>query len=331
MTSLQQLWRRVFAQQKLRGRVGHQPGRGKSVAVAARWAQGRVQAQPSPAFSGEDSAVQALQWQRGLKAGWVGSLLLQAHEYRVELVDAPKVPREEQRAALRWQLKDLLDFAVEQAALDFVDMPGPTPGSRGERMFAMAAPHDVLARWVDDFRAQRCALDSVDVPEMALRNLVVLAVGDEAAALLHIGLGCTRLALVWQRELCSIRQFELSASQLHQASADDRQIQLDRLTLEVQRTVDAFSRQFHGASTPQLLLSCAAHGEQVLAYLADNTGLKARAYRLEEHLDWPADVPVQDVEQGIDYLLAAGAALRPLARATAQRGAVAGAPATAVA
>src|SRR5450756_1442903 len=46
--------------------------------------------------------------------------LLHPAEYQLLMVDAPNVPREELKAAIRWRVKDLLDYHIDDATMDAV-------------------------------------------------------------------------------------------------------------------------------------------------------------------------------------------------------------------
>ena len=49
--------------------------------------------------------------------------LLHPAEYQLLMVDAPSVPREELKAAIRWRVKDLLDYHIDDATMDVLDIP----------------------------------------------------------------------------------------------------------------------------------------------------------------------------------------------------------------
>src|SRR5688572_30162679 len=50
--------------------------------------------------------------------------LLQGGEYQLVQVDAPaNVPQQEARSAVRWRIKDMIDYPVEMAAVDALFVP----------------------------------------------------------------------------------------------------------------------------------------------------------------------------------------------------------------
>src|SRR5688572_5338035 len=48
---------------------------------------------------------------------------LPGRKYKVQLMDAPSVPDQELKAAVRWRLKDFLDYPVESATVDVLAVP----------------------------------------------------------------------------------------------------------------------------------------------------------------------------------------------------------------
>src|SRR5262245_55911426 len=49
--------------------------------------------------------------------------LLSLSEYQLLSVDAPNVPPDELKTAIRWRLKDMLDYHVDDATIDVLDVP----------------------------------------------------------------------------------------------------------------------------------------------------------------------------------------------------------------
>ena len=59
--------------------------------------------------------------------------VLDPDSYRLLLVEAPDVPADELRAAVRWRVKDLIDFHVDDAVIDVFEMPQHARGGRRRR------------------------------------------------------------------------------------------------------------------------------------------------------------------------------------------------------
>ena len=275
------------------------PPRGKQPAV-----------QVAPVFDGADPAAALLQWQRAHARHARANVLLNSVDYRVVPLDAPRVPLPERSQAVRWQLKDLIDFSPEDACVDCIGVPGPTPGAEVRQVFAVATQNQTVRSWMQRYRDARLTLGAIDIPEMAMRNLSVLAAGPAAHAFVHLGLKSTRLTLAWQHELCSFRQFDVSAYKLDAADADTRTLLLERLALEIQRSTDSFSRLFHGADLGTVWVSAVRDADTVSRHLSDLLPQSVQAFRVEEHVALSSREPVVDPERGLDFTFAIGAAVR---------------------
>jgi len=71
------------------------------------------------------------------------SAMLDAADYQIQLVEAPSVPREEMKLAVRWKLKDLLDYSVDAATIDVADVPADRSGAaRAHYVYAVSARNE---------------------------------------------------------------------------------------------------------------------------------------------------------------------------------------------
>lgn len=270
----------------------------------------RATVQVAPVFDGADPMAALLQWQHEHHRQAQANVLFNSVDYRILPMPAPPVPAQERREALRWQLKDLVDFPVDDACIDCIDVPGPVAGVESRQVFTFATQPAKVLEWMKGYRQRRLALGAIDVPEMAMRNLSVQAAGEAAHAYVHLGLKSTRLVLVWQRELCAFRQFDVSGFTLEAADSEGRMALLERMALEIQRSTDAFSRQFHGADLRTVWVSAVRNAEQITDQLSQLLPQAVKAYHVQEHVGLDSDEPVVDAERGLDFTFAIGAALR---------------------
>src|SRR6266850_7265637 len=71
--------------------------------------------------------------------------LLKPADYQILLVEAPAVTREELKPALRWRIKDMLEYPVEDATIDVLDVPvPPNTAQRAHYMYAVAARNETI-------------------------------------------------------------------------------------------------------------------------------------------------------------------------------------------
>ena len=265
-------------------------------------------------FAMEGSAQEALSRlaQAGKLRRYRLSTLLADNEYRLSQLEAPSVPQEERVDAVRWRLKDAVDFPVAGAAIAVADIPGDS--GRQAQVFAVAAARETVAGVMEEFRAAKVALEAIDIPEMALRNLAALFEEENRGlAFLAVGKSDSLLVITHRGELCLARHIDLSASTLA-ASDDERRRQLlERLALELQRTLDNFDRQFSYIPVSKLLVASEFDAAATVSGLAENLYLPIQAMDLGLVLEFPAIPELGSPERQAQGVFAIGAALREMA------------------
>lgn len=235
------------------------------------------------------------------------STVLQPEDYQLALVEAPKVPRAELRAAIRWCIKDSVDVSVDDATIDFFEVPATSRAAQARMMHVVVAQRSAVERHVS-MLAGTGMLEVIDVPELCLRNLAAtLTPAHNAVALLYLGEGHATMVLVQGRTFYFARQFDLQAAHGEPATADGA-IDVSAIVLELQRSLDYYERHFDQPPITRVAIAPAGRrAEQLAAQLAQETGFKVEALDLNVVLRCAAPVPVA-TQSGC--LLAVAAALR---------------------
>lgn len=231
--------------------------------------------------------------------------LLPNADYQVMLVDAPSVPQSEMKAAMRWRVKDLLDYRVEEATIEMLDIPPEAPG-RAHTVYAIAARNETIRACIARFEAARIPLSVIDIPETAQRNVAALfETPQRALAFLYVGSGHALLTINYRGELYLARRIDVSMAQLLEAGEEAK----GRIVLEVQRSLDHFDRQHSSLALSRLLVGPEPRETGLAAYLAANTGLPVEAARLADVLALGAECP-RDADSLWKLFPVLGAALR---------------------
>lgn len=256
----------------------------------------------------EADALARLSQKRGLKRKRCASLLDES-DYRLVQIESPAVPVEEREQALRWRLKDAVDFPVADAAISVADIP--TEGARQPHVFAVVAPAAVIGERMNLFDRARASLEAIDIPEMAVRNVAVLfEEANRGLAFLLVNESESLLSITFRGELCLSRRIELSGAALAAADQERRQQLIERLALELQRTLDNFDRQYGFISVLRLLVAAEYDCSTIVEALAGNLYVPVQAADLAQVLDFDALPEMRAAERQAQCLLAIGAALR---------------------
>lgn len=236
-----------------------------------------------------DATRQAPQLARQVREHRLGRLpcvsLVDARDYSLLLVDTPEVPPAELRAAMRWRVKELIDFHIDDAVIDVFDVPG-ADGRSSRRLYAVAARSERVQKVVGTAQAAGLALEIVDIPELALRNLAVrLPEDDRGVALIHFDarqglLTVTRRgALYFSRRLDGGRERLLHAGTTLTPALEG---QLDALTIEIQRSLDFYERHFAQPSIAAIVLAGLPDPIEGMAeYLQSQLGIPTRWLALD--------------------------------------------------
>lgn len=262
-------------------------------------------------FDGEQAFEALTSWRRKHGSRSIRTnLLLNPSDYQVLPIEAPEVAPEERASAARWRVKDMIDFPPDEACVDCLLIPAAEGSVRARQALAVVSRRSTVSRWMQRSSEAGTALAAIDIPELAVRNLAALLPADNTCALLHVGLARTTLVIVWKGELCNSRRFDLHANQLLSASPPEREQLIERLGLDVQRTADAFERQFQAAAMGGLWVTEAHPSLSIAEELGRFVALQVKPYRIKDHLDFESDTPLIEPERNIDFVMAIGAALR---------------------
>lgn len=207
-------------------------------------------------------------------------------EYQFLQVDPPDVPPEEMKEAMRWRIKGMVDFPVDQATLDVLEVPEAAEGVRSRFVFVACAPNEVLGARIQSLQQARIDIEAIDVPETVQRNIAALyEPPGRGVAMLGFSAEGGLLTFTYRGELLAFRRLEITLDQLTNADPDDRQALFDRIVLEMQRSLDTFEHQHHYVSLAQLMVMPLPEEVGLAAYLAQNLYVLVEAVDLAKVMD----------------------------------------------
>lgn len=224
--------------------------------------------------------------------------------YQMLLGEAPKVPQEELVDALRWRVKDLIQFPIADAILDAFLLPEDSARGTSRMAYAVVAQRNNIVQLVTQAKAAQLDLQSIDIPELALRNLAQACCDTKRGiALVKLGQGGGSLEIIRDGNVYLSRQFSLA---YNAGLLDD--LPGDALVLELQRSLDYFERQMR-QTPPSHVYLC---GENVTAdkltpEIRNGLAVKIELFNIEAGVQLGANVQEHSLSL---CLLALGAALR---------------------
>jgi len=227
--------------------------------------------------------------------------LLGEESYQTVMVEAPSVPDDEIKSAIRWKVKDLLNFHVDDAVLDYLPVPGGS--GRPPSLYVVAAQVSAIRALVQPYHDAGLQLDVIDIRETAQHNLAMrIAPADYAVAVLHFDGENGLLTFSFGASLIMSRRIE--------GRGAAGEALLDKVVLETQRSVDYFERQYSWLPLAKLYLAPAEQAKALLRRLNEDLPIGAENLDMNRVFDFTGQVQLQNtmLQNAAFHLL--GAALR---------------------
>lgn len=185
-------------------------------------------------------------------SGFNCHVALSTSQYKTFPVEKPQVEDAELADAVRWKIKDLLDYPIDDAVIDVFEFPSDALRGRAEQVSVVSSKKSVIQSLVNLIADAGLTLLTIDVVDLALRNIAskLIETDNQTAALLYLRAGNGMVVLIKNKTLYFSRHFDFSLEALNNVEQQDNVIQ--HLALEVQRSFDYFDSQM-GQVPPQLL------------------------------------------------------------------------------
>ncbi|NND89234.1 MAG: hypothetical protein HKN42_00120 [Granulosicoccus sp.] len=241
------------------------------------------------------------------------STLLNIGEYQLLVVDAPEVPPQELRSAVRWSIQDLIEFHIDDAVLDVFDAPPGGPAGTLKQMYVVVAHNAMLRERIDKLEQTGVNLKIIDIPELAMRNLASRLPEDQSGLVtLYFSQEQCLITLTHDSTLYLTRTVDFKYSDLD----NDTRVPIDfsnRLALEIQRSLDYYEQHFHKAAIQTIaILPPPVKLDGLNSALQETLGLTIRSISLNDIISCDQEF---DPASEAACMLAAGCALRTETRA----------------
>ena len=235
-------------------------------------------------------------------------------DYNLLLVEAPDVQPEELRAAIRWRVKELIDFSVDDAVVDVFEAPSSKAVGNSKMVYAVVARSSRVKELIEQLNGAGLHLDIIDIPELALRNIAAMLPEDVGGvALIYVGQQQGLITITKQSTLYLSRTINAGTAILPESVLsvmDDESCQrwLDNIVIEVQRSMDYYESHFAQPQVSSLVMT--PMGKEIpgiTEYLTEQLQIPAKMLDVNELIDVSETIPASIQSR---CLLAIGTALR---------------------
>ena len=256
--------------------------------------------------------------------------------YQVLLLEVPNVPADEVNDAARWQVKDLLDFPVDETVVEVFRLPRQSTADGKPIGYAVAARRRSSQEHIDLFKSANLPLDVIDIPELCQRNVATLLPQDEhGVAFLHFTQNRGILTITRKGVLYLVRRIEKGHGAINAAATGEFAVadleatsELDILrgpdedalgddfsrselvttiVQEIQRSLDFYDSHYDCPPVAELILSPGSNIGGLAKALNEQLGLAVSSLNLNKLFEMQTELSSQEQSA---CLLAIGAALR---------------------
>jgi len=181
----------------------------------------------------------------GLRCNWV----LQPTDYVIIPVGSLPVAESEVAQAVRWHVKDRLDYPIAEAVVSYFTTPHKTHTSQEEFIYAVAAKKDFLENMSHVIRDSGLGLEIIDAPEFVLRNLMRLSpYKNRSIGIIEVDEKKATLMIIQKGLIYLLRQIEWDKT----ISAAESIV---KLSAEVQRSLDYYESELGQSVVEHFYLS----------------------------------------------------------------------------
>lgn len=244
------------------------------------------------------------------------SLVLSPEKYFFFLVDAPDIESQNFADSLRWRMKDYLEFPVEEAVFDYVELPRSKFLDK-KMVYLIASRRAVVEKQVGLMEASGFNVDIVETPEFAIKNIAkLLEENEQGEAFVKLHPLQSKIVLVRKNDLYLMRNIDVDITDVFDKSSMNLSLEeksqvrqlVDDLALEIQRSLDYCTSVLKQSPAQSLVFSPVGFAcEDFLTEMRTVLGFPVKTLDCRHYIDFFEDFPL---EKQARCFAALGAALR---------------------
>ncbi|MBL7004185.1 MAG: hypothetical protein ISR69_09190 [Gammaproteobacteria bacterium] len=179
--------------------------------------------------------------------------LVSQDDYNLFQVEHPEVSDEEATEAIKWKIKDLLSFDVDNAVIESYPMPESSK-TTVKQINVVAANDSAIRAYIEVLKHSGLELDVLDISELALNNIFKhVDLGDNTIGVLLLTERRGQLYVFKKGVLYVVRDFKIGLNQLKNTESPEETY--DSVLLEVQRSLDYFEGYYGIGGISKLYIS----------------------------------------------------------------------------
>lgn len=235
------------------------------------------------------------------------SIILQPEDYQLLVTDALPVPASEFQSAIRFKIKDLLHYPINDVVIDNFPIPKIKPDSPLKIMI-VASQTSKLQKLTEMIRHTGFDLIIIDIPELALRNILSLYEKEnQSAVLIYVQDKSIELLITAQNQIYIVRKLMFSLGQTNQ-DAEVSEQEVERLSSEIQRSFGYYQSQWRQPMPARIVFaSSKSFKTDVLSLLSQQLKVSVEMLDLSQHMEMKKALNSREIGK---YLAIIGGILR---------------------
>lgn len=208
-------------------------------------------------------------------------IVLAYDDYRRINIDAPNVTGNEIIEAIRWKINELIDFAVDNAVIDYYPAPQLIHSNKARTLEVIACQQHIIQTLVEKCTQTGFQVKVVDIPETSLRNLaVLLPENGQGISVLYLQKFSGVMLIQKDATLYVFRKFDLGYKKLELHAPFIRGMAPEaahsNLALEIQRSLDYVESYYQLLPVSELaVIPFDNYSLDLVTTLTNNYGIKA--------------------------------------------------------
>ncbi|MEY3182523.1 MAG: hypothetical protein RLZ35_508 [Pseudomonadota bacterium] len=221
--------------------------------------------------------------------------IIELQDYKVTLLDAPPVSDNELIPSVRWMLKDVINYPLDEACVDIFHVPLARARDNAKLIYAVVTPLKVMIGIENIIKNSGLSLHSLGIPELALKNtLSFFKYVKHGSLLIYLHNNMGKLIIMDEKYIHMIRNIDL------------RDNPSETLILEIQRYLDYSNTLFRQNLCLSFLLTPNPLNDDIAPKLKSTLETETTQIDFSSFFSNGSDIPIA---YQTPLLIALGAAL----------------------
>lgn len=250
-------------------------------------------------------------------AGFEWVSILDRNDYQMLIVDKAAVSENEMEKSLRWTISPLIDYPPQEANISWINIPVPGEHfNRKPQVYVIASRRNRVDANLSLFERAQIDLRAIDIRESGQRNIsaaleTAISGSESGLCLVHVEPGGVQVTVTHNGELYLERYIRESVlDNQHGTDSPIEAHKLDRIALEIQRSINLVQRNFSFLSVDRIFVTPMRKDIGLADQLGSRLGTKVENVDLGLVFDWPTGSDLVRPEIQALHFNALGAALR---------------------